>query len=64
MLKEREILDDTLMTWKKYGGIQCKLVVIFQNLIRILNKHGMWICGKLVHPFVHLTSKFNPSVLI
>jgi hypothetical protein len=28
MLKEREILDETLMTWKKYGGIQCKLVVI------------------------------------
>jgi hypothetical protein len=28
MFKEREILDETLMTWKKYGGNQCKLVVI------------------------------------
>jgi hypothetical protein len=28
MFKERENLDETLMTWRKYGGNQCKLVVI------------------------------------
>ncbi len=28
MFKEREILDETLMTWKKYEGNQCKLVII------------------------------------
>jgi hypothetical protein len=28
MLKEREIQNETLMTWKKYGGNKCKLVVI------------------------------------
>jgi hypothetical protein len=28
MFKERENLDETLMTWKKHGGNQCKLVVI------------------------------------
>jgi hypothetical protein len=28
MLKERKTLDVPLMTWKKYGGNQCKLVVI------------------------------------
>jgi hypothetical protein len=28
MLKEKETLDETLMTWKKYGGNQCKLVII------------------------------------
>jgi hypothetical protein len=35
MLKERETLDVPLMTWKKYGKNQRKLVVIFkiyQNL--------------------------------
>jgi hypothetical protein len=31
MLKEKIILDETLMTWKKYGGSQCKLVVIFKS---------------------------------
>jgi hypothetical protein len=25
MLKERKTLDVPLMTWKKYGGNQCKL---------------------------------------
>jgi hypothetical protein len=28
MLKERETLNEMLMTWKKYGGNQCKLVII------------------------------------
>jgi hypothetical protein len=28
MFKERETLDETLMTWKNNGGNQCKLVVI------------------------------------
>jgi hypothetical protein len=28
MLKEIETLDVLLMTWKKYGGNQCNLVVI------------------------------------
>jgi len=28
MLKEIETLDVPLMTWKKYGGNPCKLVVI------------------------------------
>jgi hypothetical protein len=27
---KKEILDETLMTWKKYGGNQSKLVVIFK----------------------------------
>jgi hypothetical protein len=26
--KKRETLDETLITWKKYGGNQCKLIVI------------------------------------
>jgi hypothetical protein len=30
MLKEIKIVDETLMTWKKYGGNQCKLIVIFK----------------------------------
>jgi len=29
MLKEIEILDETLKLWGKKGGNQCKLVVIF-----------------------------------
>ncbi len=29
MLKEIETLDETLKLWGKYGGNQCKLVVIF-----------------------------------
>jgi hypothetical protein len=29
MFKERETLDETLMTWKKYGRNQCKLILIF-----------------------------------
>jgi hypothetical protein len=28
MLQEIEILDKTLKIWKKYGGNQCKLVII------------------------------------
>jgi hypothetical protein len=29
MFKERkETLDETLITWKKYGGNQCKPIVI------------------------------------
>jgi hypothetical protein len=28
ILKEREIVDETLRTWKNNGGNQCKLVVI------------------------------------
>ncbi len=28
MLKEGKTLDETLMRWKKYGGNQCKLIVI------------------------------------
>jgi hypothetical protein len=38
MLKEIEILDETLKLWGKYGGNQRKLVIVFQNLIKILNK--------------------------
>jgi hypothetical protein len=28
MLKDIETLDEALKIWKKYGGNQCKLVVI------------------------------------
>jgi hypothetical protein len=28
MHKEKKTLDETLMTWEKYGGNQCKLVAI------------------------------------
>jgi hypothetical protein len=54
MLKEREIIDEPLMTWKKYGGSQWKLVVISKIWPRFWINRGLWICGKLVHPFVHL----------
>jgi hypothetical protein len=30
MLLKKEILDETLMTWKKHGGNQSNLVVIFK----------------------------------
>ncbi len=38
MLKEIKSVDETLMTWKKYGKNQCKLITNFQNLIMILSK--------------------------
>jgi hypothetical protein len=28
MFKEKETLDETIMAWKKYGGNQCKIVII------------------------------------
>ncbi len=48
MFKKKETLDVALITWKKYGGNQRKLIVISKFWL------GFWICGKLVHPFVHL----------
>jgi hypothetical protein len=33
MLKKKKNLDETLMTWKIYGGNQCKLVVISKILL-------------------------------
>ncbi len=27
---KKKFLDKTLMTWKKHGGNQCKLIVIFK----------------------------------